>query len=89
MQIVIEIDKDQYEMVKQYSGSYNFGYAIANGTVLPEKVTNGDMIIALFPQCPTYPLCHDIGFYADESKQKMVVAFPKEWWNAPYKEGKE
>ena len=36
MQIVIDIDKDQYEMVKQYRGSYDFGYAIAEGTVLPE-----------------------------------------------------
>ena len=37
MQIVIEIAKDQYEIVKQHSGSYDFGYAIANGTVLPEN----------------------------------------------------
>ena len=37
MQIVIDIDKDQYEMVKQYRGSYDFGYAIANGIVLPEN----------------------------------------------------
>ena len=37
MQIVIEIDKDQYEQVKQYSGSYDFGNAIANGVVLPEN----------------------------------------------------
>ena len=37
MQIVIDIDKEQYEMVKQYRGSYDFGYAIAEGTVLPEN----------------------------------------------------
>ena len=36
MKIVIDIDKEQYEDVKQYKGSYDFGNAIAEGTVLPE-----------------------------------------------------
>ena len=36
MQIVIDIDEQEYNSVKKYPGSYNFGYVIANGTPLPK-----------------------------------------------------
>lgn len=90
MQIVIDISKYKWESIQNgmYCGLLDgeMYQAIKNGIVLPENPTNGDMIKALFPQCPTCSLFHDIGFYADETKQKMVVAFPKDWWYSPYKE---
>lgn len=36
MQIVIEIDKDDYENVCHYPGCYNFGNEIKNGIPLPK-----------------------------------------------------
>lgn len=91
--VVIDIPDRKYKTIQEgmYAGILDgeMYKAIKNGTVLPDNPTNGDIVKALFSHCPTYPLFHDIGFYADETRQTMVVAFPTEWWDAPYKGGQD
>ena len=83
MQIVIDIDEKIYEGSKHVpdylrDDAWN---AIANGTLLPDNATNGDMIKAMFPN-------------AEYEVRECVVIFtfggvkrelPIGWWNAPYK----
>ena len=47
MKIVIDIDKEEYEMVKAHPGCFNFSYAIINGTPLPKghgRLIDADVI---------------------------------------------
>lgn len=80
MQIVIDIDEEDYERLKEYkkapfcsltSRAYE---AIANGTHLPDNATNGDVIKTLFPEWVANHLKFHMG---------------KNWWNTPYKEKEE
>ena len=52
---------------------------------IPENPTNGDIIKALFPNCPCTPFIHEYGMYEDKSRQNLITTFPSGWWNAPYK----
>lgn len=51
---------------------------------IPENVTNGDMIKAMFPHIEIFePNKYEIAI-----KQGLGwLAFKKEWWNAPYNKG--
>ena len=85
MQIVIDIDKRDYEVIKitpqigvgKDCIPYNAYKAIRNGTVLPDNPTNGDMIKAMFPDEEIYHCedCIDLG---------DICTFYSTWWNAPY-----
>ncbi len=53
---------------------------------IPENATNGDVIMALFPQ---WNLREEIGFeyklFGEEHKFEGLV--DEDWWNAPYESG--
>ena len=97
MRLIIEIDKDDYERFKKdykrdYVSSMIDTGVIANGTPIPDKATNGDVIKAMFPS---------IEVIDSEVMKKVYTGIPygeligasidcmREWWNAPYQEEKE
>ena len=48
--------------------------AFENGTVLPDNLTNGDIIKAIFPKIRA---------------NKKWICGTRDWWNSPYKGGQE
>ena len=85
MQIVIDIDENDYDLIKEY-GIITFptvGKAIANGTPIPDNATNGDVIKAIFPT--GYERAHEpiMDFVVDG----YCYMFDYDWWNAPYQKG--
>lgn len=58
------------------------GEPTVNAIVIPDNVTNGDMIKAVFPNAMVYNagIAMDVEFLEDEEHW-----FNKDWWNAPYK----
>ena len=80
MKLIIDIDKDDYEYMKNgyVPHSFNMFYAIKNGTPIPDNATNGDVIKALFK--PNWIRRMD-----DVVREEYE--FDAEWWNAPYQKG--
>ena len=58
-----------------------------NGILVPNGMTNGEVIQALFPYVKTEDTSFNtlIGTNLDKS----YVPFLREWWNAPYQKGGE
>ena len=90
MQIVIDIPKGFYEHVKGHKDIFTYGLngekigeIIANGTVLPDNPTNGDVIKAMYPNQNSSG--GDIVALLDLDGF-VVTTFPKKWWNALYRE---
>lgn len=66
--------------------------AIGNGVELkiPDNPTNGDMIMAMFPNSLRSDYFENgltFIYLQDEKESEMVVS--EDWWNAPYKRGEE
>ena len=61
-----------------YDFNSTIGKAIKNGTPLPSNPTNGEMLMALFPN-GNFSL--GIG---DDNVLMYFQTFDNEWWNAPY-----
>jgi len=89
MQIVIEIPKAAYKLLKNegvdWLGAEHILNAVANGTPIPDNATNGDVIKVMFgvkevdmsnTYCVHFPEEEDYSHY-----------FFKEWWDAPYQKG--
>lgn len=107
MQIVIDIPKSRYKEI--VSGIFdadgyfktNLTLAFRNGTPIPDNVTNGDVIIAMFPDAEYKHIktmsgidgmeVNGINGLYDNSGQWCARAmfFHDYWWNAPYKGRKE
>lgn len=96
MHVVIEIPKFVYDMTKAQKKVIDadvdiVGKAIIEGTVLPDNVTNGDMIKAIFPYAKTWEEKGDKPFEDvmrfDVAEDKTLECFDLEWWNEPYKAG--
>ena len=54
--------------------------------------TNGDMIMAMFPNATFYEDTHGYGYvYSDvvRCEENYMMTYDKEWWNAPYKKESE
>lgn len=84
MQIVIDIDEEDFNIMKHNVaidnplcplGEKEMVTAVANGTPIPDNVTNGDMLTALFGEKAVITL--DTHNYL------------KNWWRAPYKKEME
>lgn len=79
MKLIIEIDEEIYRHAKDGSedsnDEWNAMRAIANGTPIPDNATNGDVIMAMFP---------NVDFVTDVFGG---FNFPKWWWNALYQKG--
>lgn len=80
MKLIIDIDKEKYnQIINSYQGSNvrpkDYEIAIINGTPISDNATNGDVIMAMFP---------NVDFVTDVFGG---FNFPKWWWNAPYQKG--
>ena len=106
--IIIDLEKPLEEYVNTYIniGGYdvkkgeslycypdNLVRAIKNGIVLSGKVTNGDVIKALFGGRIFRDLwniegeeCIGVIPYNSQNTQNHDIVCDKSWWNAPYKE---
>lgn len=52
---------------------------------IPDGVTNGDMIMAMFPNAKANVFVKEVGVKGLDT----YSTFTKTWWNAPYKGGKK
>ena len=87
MQVLVNIPDDVYKNIKNgedieiHLGDYLVvkdewaSEIIRSGTPLPEDVTNGDVIKAMFPN----------SFFGDYVVMGENISFDIDWWNAPYK----
>ena len=92
MRVVIEIDEGILEGIVEGGGDIprnivrsfqaTIADAIKKGTVLPDNLTNGDMIKAMFPN-------ERIGHCEDCTDLGDIATFDDDWWNAPYREDGE
>ncbi len=96
MTIIIDIKKKNYKSVMLTQNRpigqrlpYGLSDTFKNGTILPDNLTNGDMIRAIFP---------DASFekYATNNNLKPVLIimngiteFDLDWWDAPYERGQD
>lgn len=67
--------------------AYQLEYENRDFVEIPEGMTNGEVIQALFPYVKTEDTSFStmIGTNLDES----YIPFQMEWWNAPYQKGGE
>lgn len=88
MQIVIDMPEEVYNGIisrGNFISDFNLSGAIANGILLPEDATNGDMIKALFPNGSQVKGASI--YVMNDNKSNVFYDF--DWWNAPYKADKE
>jgi hypothetical protein len=52
---------------------------------IPDGATNGDMIMAMFPNAKANVFAKEVGVKGLDT----YSVFTKKWWNAPYEGGKE
>ena len=85
MKLIIDIDKHDYEYMKNRYVPHRFNTfsVINNGTPIPDNATNGDVIKAMFDvkEVEMY------NTYAVDFPEEGSHYFFKGWWNAPYQEG--
>ena len=99
IQLVIEIDEEEYHEIKIDNISYNSALrglkSIQRGTPLPkghgvltipENPTNGDMVKALFGVDVVDDFNYTFGVKLNNSN---YIQINKDWWNAPYNADKE
>lgn len=88
MKVIIDIDERAYKGCLKLKSNDDMGVlglhlinATANGTLLSDNATNGNVIKALFPNIETFePNKYEIAI-----KQNLGwLAFKKDWWDAPY-----
>ena len=84
MKVLIDIAKDYYNKIKGIKVSHYTArvyVAVKNGVVIPDDATNGDMLMALFPNVfvTNCKLVDKVGYFN----------FDEYWWNAPYNGGNE
>lgn len=53
--------------------------------LIPKNATNGDMIMAMFPNAKANVFAKEVGVKGLDT----YSTFTKKWWNAPYEGGKE
>jgi len=92
--ILIELDDEICEETKEHSGLayiienylWEVENAIKHGTLLPDNLTNGDMIKAMFPNLKTGadPYIPSVDIYVGGI---LMMRVDRNWWNAPYKAG--
>ena len=82
MRVVVEMSEEAYDWLKNgFPDEIDAKYAveaIQEGIPLPQNLTNGDMIKAMFPKEEIYEsdsACVYVG---------AVMRFDTAWWNAPY-----
>lgn len=79
MKLIIDIDDEDYEKLKDGHIPFSILEVIANGTPIPDNVTNGQVIQTLFKPNRV-----------ERANDDVIVAnydFNEEWWNSPYQKG--
>ena len=59
---------------------------------IPDNETNGDKIIAMFPNCEQKEHMNNGYFemyFDNDLKNASYMRVSKDWWNAPFKRGRE
>ena len=59
---------------------------------IPDNATNGDMIIAMFPNCEQKEHMNNGYFemyFDNDLKNASYMRVSKDWWNTPFKRGRE
>jgi len=91
MKIVIDIPKYVYDATKTIGNVIDadneiVAEAIANGTPIPDNVTNGDIMNLMFDIVEDkHPDKGTINLYFFDLDIAIVVSLA--WWNAPYQKG--
>lgn len=94
MKLIIDISEEAYRARQHRVANPKRMYidevdiAIANGTPIPEKPTNGDIIKVLFPNIEIYDSKEMGSVYTGIPFGKYVganVDCMRDWWDAPYK----
>ena len=87
MKLIIDIPDKDYEKLKDGHIPFSILDIIQNGAPIPERITNGDMLKAIFPNIQVfaetdanYPYV-DVFLTHDFDKN----CYRKDWWNAPYR----
>ena len=102
MEVIIDIPEDHKRVIDNlvedgkgyllpYEVENKMALAIRNGKVLSD-MTNGDVIMAMFPNAKTWEVTRDDVHcaYIEFKDICEIKSFPLSWWNAPYKkENKE
>ena len=94
MQIVIDIDENEYIGIKSFpNGNTSYPWtlhlydAVRNGTPIPDNATNGDIIKAMFPNTSIH--YHKANELVDDYVSVNIMGcdtqqdYSAEWWNAP------
>lgn len=88
MRLLIDIPKEIYDqIINSYQGSTvrpkDYEIAIINGTPIPDNVSNGDVIRAMFPNTSLHinEMSHTVWVGYEE------MSFRIDWWNSPYQKG--
>jgi hypothetical protein len=87
------------EVLQSYCDGFNYCLKLIDNLIesadvisIPEGATNGDMIKAMFPDAKvnntkySYVVEVKLPYH---SKYDTGLLFDKDWWNAPYKRGRE
>ena len=96
MNVLIKISDEIYRHAKEGSEDSNDEWdtmrAVANGILIPDNATNGDVIKAMFPNLKyKYTVIDE---YTNEPTFVMLIDediiltnFSMDWWNALYQRG--
>ena len=95
MRLIIDIPKEKYEMFLNdgYAGllDNDLYYDIKNGTPIPDNATNGDVLMAMFPNIDFTEMAITVHattkVTSNGVKGSISYDFWKDWWNAPYQKG--
>lgn len=61
--------------------------AVENGTPIPDKATNGDVIKAIFPNNKYSEYFADVEMKTEENDTRFKSVFDRDWWDEPYQKG--
>lgn len=93
MRLIIDIPEDDYELVQKYIYPQRVFYELVHGTPIPDNATNGDVINAMFPNTSIH--YHKADEIVDDYVSVNIMGcdtqqdYSAEWWDAPYRAGRE
>lgn len=83
MKLIIDIDKNDYEKLKDGHIAFSILDVMQNGTPIPDNATNGDVIKTIYPKGITAKFATFMRFIDGEH----YFNCSEEWWNASYQKG--
>lgn len=87
MKLIIDIDKDDYEYMKNgyVPSTFKTFSVIKNGTPIPDNATNGEVIKTIFPSGKIWKSDSYMCLLIDGQGDAQM--FDVDWWNSPYQKG--